>query len=78
MVCAKKSFWIGVKMLKLGAQGHQLQNMQIAILRCRTNLHMWPSPKRQSFHDILHAAPEPYSEIPKSHKEEEEEEAIET
>ena len=62
--------------VEAGAQGHQLKTMQIAILVCSTNLQMRPSPKRQGFHDVLHAAPEPYSEIPKSHKKEEEEEAF--
>ena len=46
------------------------KTMQVAILMCSTNLQMWASPKRQSFQDVLQAAPEPYSAIPKSHKEE--------
>ena len=35
------------------------KTMQVAILMCSTNLQMWASPKRQSFQDVLQAAPEP-------------------
>ena len=68
----QKSFWICVKVLKLGAQGHQLQSN----VGCNPEVQHKPpdvaQPQKTSFHDVLHAAPEPYSAIPKSHKKEEE------
>ena len=47
------------------------KTMQVAICDAAQTSRCRPAQKT-SFHDVLHAAPEPYSAIPKSHKEEEE------